>query len=132
MCATTLLVDIVLVSMIFVSHQIHKATRRAARLELVLSILFSLQLTVSWRTIPSVFLSPGSGGWSQGGVPSVTFVLAIMLLLLQIAIAIHFYRRIGGYLNGSSGATGSCRDGRGRTASISKSIRMISSRPSTF
>ena len=70
-------------------------------MELVLSILFSLQLTISWRTITSVFLSPGSGGWLQGGVPSVTFAVAIALLLVQLALAVHFYRRVVAYRRGS-------------------------------
>ena len=73
----------------------------ATRAELVLSLLFSLQLTVSWRVIANVLLSIAQGGWPQGAVPPITFSLAVALLIVQLGLAIHFFRRVTAFRRGA-------------------------------
>ena len=61
-------------------------TDRAAAYELVLSLFYALQLTLTWRAAANVMivLSSGFKEWMESGVlPRLVLALVLLLLLMQ-------------------------------------------------
>ena len=62
------------------------STDRAAAYELVLSLFYALQLTLTWRAAANVMivLSSGFKEWMESGVlPRLVLALVLLLLLMQ-------------------------------------------------
>jgi len=98
---------VLVVDMLFVCATLscrHEET--AARYEVVLSLVFSLQLTTSWRHVFPALLNPSPSGYSNGWLgrsPAAvcSVAVALVLLLTQGLLAVHFYRRVAAFRRGA-------------------------------
>ena len=74
----------------------------ADHLEFVLTIIYSVQLPMSWRLVASVLLTPGGYG---GGtvIPMVALALSAALVVMQVWLCVRFVRNMRAFRRGNRG-----------------------------